>query len=226
MVIYLKNSCGSWIDACFNNTKSIAIGPYENKRLVLQNVKDFTLLICLRKKNSVKDNIYNLILESKYVFCNVSDDIDLSITREKIRVSLNVSYERVFVNTSRGCIASETTSVKDENNIKKRYERDRFCELLYGPLEHFPGLSLVMFIVGIFLAWLTDWRWIFLYYPFAYACLFVLHWLVDVFWNSFIKKTLKMDRREEFYRSFELDYILQYYSQINREPFMGQVDRE
>ena len=49
---------------------------------------------------------------------------------------------------------------------------------------------------------------------------------MDVAWNSFAKKAFKIDDKEDFYRYFDSDYIAEYYSQIDREPFMGRVERD
>lgn len=226
MVICFKNLCASIIDTCINNTQSFTIKPYEIKTVVCENLKNMAISICLRKESSAKGSIYNLVLESQYIFYAEGENIEFSITREKIRVSLNVSYERVFIDSVQTHLVSETTKVKNETDIKRRYNRDQFRKLLYGPLEHFPGLCIIVCIIGILLAWLIDWRLIFAYYPCAYICLFGLHLFIDVIWKRFIKKAFKINEKEDFYQHFNVDYISQYYSQVDREPFMGTVDHK
>lgn len=226
MIVYLNNTCGAFVEVCINNTLNILMKPHGNNSITCDSTDDIIISVRPRKKSKFKGGIYNLILESKYVFCNTSENIELFIAREKIRVSLNVSYERMFLSSPKSDPVSEVTRVTDEDRMKKRFSRSRIAELMWGPLENLTSGSIVLFVAGIVLAYFVNWKLIFLYYPCAYAFLFLVNWIIDVAWNSFAKKTFKIDDKEDFYRYFDSDYIAEYYSQIDREPFMGRVERD
>lgn len=225
MVLYFNNTCNS--NATVNiNDVSFILTPHTQKSFMCSNETNINIIVCPQKQSTVKGDVYNLILQSNYIFQNVTRDIEFFITREKIRVSLNVSYERLFLNSPNVNFVIEETCVTDEKRIKKKYANSKIIELVYGPLEYYPSLSILFLIAGIILACLIDWKLIFLFYPCAYAFLFVLNLFGNIIWKTFVKKKLKMDEQKEFYRHFELDYISQYYSQTHRTPFMGKIDRD
>ena len=141
-------------------------------------------------------------------------------------MALDVSYERLFVEAAGAMKIAEKTVVKDADRIIKLYKRNHLLELLYGPLTHFTTLSIGLFAAGILLAWLFKWWIVFLYYPLAYVFLFVVHWLIDVLWKSVSKKVFKTNSFTEFYQFFDPLYISNYYSQPNREPFLGKVENK
>ena len=226
MVVNFRNNCGYQICVCIDNIWNGIIKPHENIRIVCDKANDLTFSINIHNEKIAKGNIYNLNLVSQYTFKNVEDNADFIITREKIRVSLYISYERLFVEALKATKHVEKTVVKDSEPIKKRYKRNRFIELLYGPLTHFPMLTIILFIGGILLTMLLNWYFAIVYFPIVYLGLFGLHLLVDTFWKCVEKKALKMDDETDFYQFFDPTYISNYYSQANREPFLGKIDRK
>ena len=226
MVVYFRNNCGCPIYISISDIWNGIIKPNKTIQIVCDEANDLTFSINIYDKKIVKGNIYNLNLLSQFTFKNIEDNANFIITREKIRVSLYVTYERLFVEASKATKHMEKTVVKDEERIKKRYKRDRLVELLYGPLTHFPMLTIILFVGGILITFLFNWYLAIVYFPLIYLSLFGLHWLVDAFWKCVEKKAFKMDDETDFYQYFEPTYISNYYSQTNREPFMGKIDRK
>ena len=226
MVVNFRNNCGYQIYISISDTWSGIIKPNETIQTVCDKANDLTFSINIYDEKIVKRNIYNLNLLSQYTFKNVEDNANFIITREKIRVSLYISYERLFVEALKATKHVEKTVVKNAERIKKRYKKDRFVELLYGPLTHFPVLTIILFVAGFLLTFLLDWYLAIAYFPLVYLGLFGLHWLVDTFWKCVEKTVLKIDDETDFYQYFEPTYISNYYSQTDREPFMGKIDRK
>ena len=226
MRITLKNNSGVKIHVSTGKLWEGIISPHEERQITCKPNGDLTLWVYVCNESQHKGSIYNLNLESQYSFGTIDSDVKFSVTHEKIRVALDVSYERLFVEAAGAMKTAEKTIVKDADRIIKRYKRNCLLELLYGPLTHFTTLSIGLFAAGILLAWLFKWWIVFLYYPFAYISLFIVHWLIDVLCKSVSKRVLKTNSFTDFYQFFDPFYISNYYSQPNREPFLGKVENK
>jgi hypothetical protein len=200
--------------------------PYEVKRLVCEPTAHIDLAICIDGISSSKGGIYNLNLLARYTIKDISDDAEFFITREKIRVSVDVSYERVFVETKKASIVFEKIEAQNARQLQKRYKRNHFIELLYMPLIMSPMTTIAFLFLGLLVGWLISWRTLLFYYPAMYLCFFLAYFIGHSFVGFVSKKAFRFDNTITFHQFLDPSYITWYYAQPNREPFLGKVDRK
>ena len=85
-----------------------------------------------------------------YRINDISDNAEFFITREKIRVSVDVSYERVFVEAEKANIIFAKIEAQNARQLQKRFKQDCFAELLYMPLIISPVTTIAFLFLGLF----------------------------------------------------------------------------
>ena len=224
MTIYLINNCQSEVYVCLNDVWNGIIGPNKKTPIECDKSDELNLSVYVYHKKNKTGDIHNLNLITYYTFKNVENNAEFIITREKIRVALYVSYERLFINSTKAIKASEESFVKDSKRNDTNFKRNRIKELLIGPLADFTELCLILFIGGLLLGWLVNWHLLFIYYPLVYSILFGVHWIIDTFFKEVTRTRFNVDDASELYQFMNPDFIAYYYSQSNREPFLGKID--
>lgn len=175
-----------------------------------------------------KSNMYHLIVETKFCLLNVLDGENFHITREKIRFSLNAFYDRLFLIPKNAIVLSENYKIVSEDKIKQVFNKSKKIHMfLTGPLSMLTSKYILILMAGIGLTFIWGWKFAAVFFPTAYLIVFMMSWLIDKFWSKAEKKFFKFeDEKEEFYSYFEDNYIRNYYSNINRKPYMGKIETD
>ncbi len=226
MNIYFTNNCSNFIILNIDDGEPVFLQPFE-KKLITRNDLDSIKILAKRNCESTKKSaIYHLVIETEYVFSDVSDNTTFIITREKIQFSLNASYDRLFLQSSNAKIISEKHKILAEDKIKKTFKKSRFGEFVFDTLMFSPALLVALILAGISLTFIWGWIITIIYFPLAFLFVGILNWLIDKLCIAIGKKVLKTeDENIEFYKYFENDFINNYYSNANRTPFMGNIER-
>ena len=130
MVLIFRNTCGSKIWMSIDNMWQGVLMPHETRRLVCAPAVFIDLAICVDGNKPSKGSIYNLNLMAHYRINDISDNAEFFITREKIRVSVDVSYERVFVEAEKAIVVTGDIISGIYSNSAKQSCLNRFCSCL------------------------------------------------------------------------------------------------
>ena len=177
---------------------------------------------------SKKIRMYNLVIQTEYLVSGVSNGEMFMITREKIRVSLNVSFDRFFLLATDIAILSETHKVLAERKMIRAFNQYWVAHFLFwGPFTNSPSFVIFLPILGIGVAHFWGWRAGAVCFLAGYFLLVALCWLIERFWRSVEKKALKAeDEGKELYIYLQNGFFNRYYSNDERTPFGGHVEND
>ncbi len=227
MNVYFINSCRHIIILNIDDGEPLFLQPFETKSIVRNDsdvIKVFAKRDCESEKNSL---MYYLVIETEYLFSGISDCAVFTITRENIRFSLNAYYDRLFLCTMNANCLSEEYKILAEDKIKKAFNKSQRVDFIIDTILTSQRLIIVLILVGILLTFIWGWRIAIIYFPLAFLFIGALNWLIDKFWSVISKKAFKIeDEKTEFYNYFKSDFIKSYYSNLNRTPFMGNVETD
>ena len=206
------------------NSHSIRLAPKETVEVRCSEFTEFTLhgaLSSYRKKND-----YVLEISVKYRIKTPCEDDTLKITREKIRVSLNLYFERFFADSMKNKLSVINYEIIGKELIKRAYLRSqRIYTWMISPFESAPGLTILLIVLGFPVAILSNVVYLLLYIPFAYFLLLMIDLFAKNVIDAIFKECVGMKtEREEFLQYFEDGAIEHYYYQENRSPFLGVVE--
>ena len=229
MNITFINGCNHEIALKIDDTVSVCLQPRETTSVTRQDAETMKLTVC-RTSESVKiKSVYHLVIETEYVFFNVSDNETFYITREKIRFSLNASYDRLFVQPSIAATEkiSENYRIPDEEQMKRIFAKEMRGNFIFDTIWAFLALIIFLTGIGIRLTSLFGWKVALVYFPLAILFVIALNLLIDKLWRGASKKVFKVDDdKTEFYRYFENEFITDYYSNADRTPYMGHIETD
>lgn len=225
MTVYFTNHCKRMIILNIDDGESIFLQPFETKSICRKDSDVIKILAKCDCESAKKSSIYHLVIETEYLFSGVSDGATVAITREKIRFSLRASYSRLFLRATNTNCLSETHRVVAEDKIKKMFNKSLRNDFIFDSLMASLKLILVLLLVGISLTSIWGWRIAVIYFPLAALFVCTLNWLNNKLCRRIEKKAFKIeDEKTEFYNFFENDFIKNYYSDMNRTPFMGKIE--
>lgn len=216
MTIYFKNNCIITVVICIDEI-TFKINPYEIKSVNYPSGKQLYFSVYPDKKSGYKNGIYNLVLKTQYIFNNISNFQEFSITHEKIRFSIETSYERLFITSENVSCSLETSSVYDEEYIKKRFDKNQKLRFLIQPFECNPTFIILLLFIGVVLSYFWGVSFAILYYPIICFLIYFGNWIFNIIFN----KVFKNEDKKEFYEFCTCNYIDSYFSNSNREPFMN-----
>ena len=227
MVVYFTNRCRHIIILNVDDGELVLLQPFETKSITRNDSDVIKVLLKRDCESTKKSSIYHLVIETQYLFSNTFNGATFTITREKIRFSLNASYDRLFLCATNANYLSETHKILAEDKIKKAFAKSRRFEFVFDAVMASPVLVIVLLLAGISLTFIWGWRIAIVYFPLAFLFIGALNWMIEKFWRVIGKKTFKIDdEKTEFYKYFESDFIKNYYADVNRTPFMGKVETD
>lgn len=225
MNINFLNCCRYAVSVAIGSGSPVEIQPHCTVSIPCEKSDTLNISVKLNTNSQVAKGKYTLVLETKYVFTNISDNDTFSITREKVRVGSDVYYDRLFLSAKKATYLSETHSVLDSEKMKKAYNKSRLIKfLLISPIEE-PGMFIVLLILGIVLSCYWGWKLAVIYFPLAYIFLLALQWLTASVFKQILNKGLKIDDETQmFFNCFENEHIMSYYFNPNRTPFLDDIE--
>jgi hypothetical protein len=226
MNINFLNNCGYVVIVNIESGESVEIQPYCSISITCAKADKLNILVKRNITSQVRKGKYTLMLETKYTFTNVTDGEIFKITREKVRVNLNVYYDRLFLTSEKSVYLSESYNVIDNEKIKKSFDKSQLIHFLFiEPLEYLTGLFIALLVLGIVLSYIFGWIFAIIYFLSAYIFLLVIQWFSDNIFTQILNKGFKTDDdKKEFYKCFENEFIMRYYSNPNRTPFMNEIE--
>lgn len=227
MTVYFTNRCRHIVILNIDDGKPVFLQPFETKPITRNDSNVIKISAKRDCESTKKSSIYHLVIETEYLFSGVCDRATFTINREKIRFSLSASYDRLFIWTTIANCISETHRIVAEEKIKKVFNKSRLGEFIFDSIMTSFRLIIILIFVGISLTFIWGWSIAVVYFPLAFLFIGALNWLIDKFWRTIGKKAFKMeDEKTEFYNYFENDFIYNYYSDVSRTPFMGNVETD
>ena len=225
MKINFLNCCRYAVSVTIDSDLSVEIQPYCTVSIPCEKSDALNISVKLNTNSQVAKGKYTLVLETKYIFTNISDNDTFSITREKIRVDSDVYYDRLFLSAKKATYFSESHSVSDNEKMKKAYNKSRLIKfLLISPIEE-PGMFIVLLILGIVLSCYWGWKLAVIYFPLAYIFILALQWFTASVFKQILNKGLKIDDETQmFFNYFENEHIMSYYFNPNRTPFLDDIE--
>ena len=226
MKINFLNCCRYAVSVTIGSGLSVEIQPHSTVSIPCENSDMLNILVKLNTNSQVSKGNYTLVLETKYVFTNISDNDTFSITREKVRVGSDVYYDRLFLSAKKATYLSESHSVSDSEKMKKAYNKSRLIKfLLISPIEDMPSLFIVLLILGIVLSCYWGWKLAVIYFPLAYIFILALLCLTSSIFKQILNKGLKIDDETQmFFNCFENEHIMSYYFNPNRTPVLNEIE--
>lgn len=229
MNITFINSCNHSIALKIDDTVSVCLQPRETTSVTRQDAETMKLTAC-RTSESVKiKSVYHLVIETEYVFFNVSANDTFYITREKIQFSPNASYDRLFVQPSIAATEkiSENHRISAEEQMKRIFAKEMRGDFIFDTFLFSSTLIIFLTGIGIRLTSLFGWKVALVYFPLEILFVVALNLLIDKLWRGVSKKVFKVDDdKTEFYRYFENEFITDYYSNADRTPYMGHIETD
>lgn len=225
MNIRFYNDCRYVAVISMDSGLPIEIQPYHSVSLECNHSA-----ICITVKRNitseVKQGKYMLAIDTQYRFADIQDQTVFRITREKIRVNLNVYFDRLFLVSDTATGVAQSYDVLGAEKIKKRFNWSQlFRFLIFGPLDETPGLLFVMLILGVFLSYHFGRKLALWYFPLAYLFVLAINWFVDKFCDWMFKKGFKAENeRTEFHNCLTKEFLMKYYSDPNRTPFLDEIE--
>lgn len=213
MTIIFHNSCKYSVILNVNTESPIVLESNEKKAITqsdLSSIKVFIRRNCNSKKEA---SMYYLILGVEYIFSNVSDGEMFVITREKIQISLNTFYDRLFLAPTNACCSSSTYKIMGEKEIKRIYKKTLRSDSFFEMTLDLIGLIIILLLVGIVLLFAYGWKVAIIFCFIALLFVFALGCLINMVWKIVEKNIFKFpSEKEEFYNFFKNDFIENFYS--------------
>lgn len=224
MQIYLINQNHYPVVIELKNKEMILLDAFQNKKIeIFEDVFEITLKHSYESYIPKNSTILHLVINSKYRIANIHNGEKFYISREKMRISFDVYYDRLFLSTRKALITDEAHIISSEEKIrkyvKKRVTINRF---LIAPFEQSTGLLIIGIIIGCVLSYFIGLKFAILYFPVLHLFLVLFNWTIDSFWDLVGKKVFNEKNHFDLY--FEDEFIKNFYSNPCREPFMGSIE--
>lgn len=229
MICFLHNDCGHILNIKIDYSVPFYLQPYETKSISVPGADTITMIVKLdRKSEAMKGKeYYQLIIETEYVFADISENAVFHITRERTPFALTASYDRLFVHLSDGMCVKETHRIVGEEKIKKMFSKHRGQDAFLDAVMSSPGLVAGTILIPIFLALFLGWKTGLIAFVVLLAFWVSTNVFGDLFVNGFLNKVLGTpNEKKEFYRYFESEFICQYYSGKERVPVYGEIETD
>lgn len=234
-----RGRCIYNMNVCFQNTSNeIVIVSLSNgdswelqpKQIVVKELScDSELIVnlSLNRASGVHKRTYTFVLETQYVIESVCENELITISREKVCFHpLPAYYDRLFLLPNNAKVLSESHIVSNAEYLKKQYQKERRIDLFFiDPWAENILEAFGLFVIGVVLSVFLGWGFAFVYFPCAYFLLLAINWIGGHIGKAFIKGCTELNtEEEEFLEWFENDRIKKYYSNPDRQPFMGRIE--
>ena len=225
MNIQLQNKCSQHARVCVSGGTAMQVPPWGSVSLELDM---YPLQITIRNncESFCKGSQYVFTIETTYHFVDVDSDACFVINREKVRVDGSAYFDRLLISTGNASCASIVYRIADESEIRKSYSRKRATRLLLtGPLENLTGLVFGYLLLGMIVAFALGWVAALVYFLCGYVLLILMNLCVDLVWKRILSnKHNQSGENIAFEDCFSEGFLSAYYSDLNRKPFMGEIE--
>lgn len=180
-------------------------------------------------------------IKGKKVFLQIQTGYDLDctmitelhISREKMRIDSYVYYDYFILTNDKGIIMPIQYMVLGEEKIKKELMR---CEFTWRFSDAFKDMimeilisPLASLIIGGIILWVFGWKWLIIIIVILYVLSFIGTYrsgkinklLVKLFGEKFRELTME----ERFRQWTDSEQLAKFYSDPNKEPYMGKIER-
>ena len=182
-----------------------------------------------------KDRSRRLVVETEYRLSGLADGSRILLTREKIPIDVNISYDRVFLHPMQGQIIREAYRVVNLPHVQAQQEKGRMVNNLFRePMRDFllecllellfhPIRTLLVIAVAIGLGIHFGWYWI----PVLLLAMLLLMGLVNAVLDPLLEKLMCRitgvpTERERLQKHCTQEALSAFYAQPERKPFAGQ----
>ena len=231
----LLNKSAQTICCTVNETLQLTLYPYENK-VVEITVTDTTKLQLAHTYCSCYGECFNLnnvcqiVLNTTFIFTNLSVDSVICISREKVHFALGYTYDRFFCSCSDARIIQEIHNVVGlddlyavASNINTKNEvQDSLLGFIF---EGHLWQTTALFILFKLIFWANNWKFpwwlIFIFWGAGY----LLRFMGEKSFNTFQKK-IGTQEYHLLRKYISCDYIQQYYTNPQRKWIANDIENE
>ena len=234
MLVSFENASSQKIAITIANQRhTIPSGQKLSLELSTSQVVD--LQVVPSKSSCRKDQEYRLLVGTAYMLDGLTEGSRLTLTRERISIDRNTSYDRVFLHPSAGEIVNERHRIINHPQASKQLRNDTMMnnavweplgellfEFLWSLIFH-PIRSLLYIGIAIGLGIYFGWYWI----PISLLGGLLLYSLINIVVNPLIEKLIYKitgvpTEKETMLQHCTPDAIAAYYSQPERRPFTSK----
>lgn len=226
MNIIFLNKCKYTVCLNVDENKTINIKPNDKVNVRLNNKDKISVLIRQNNKSYKKGNKYNLVIETQYELKNIIANEIFKIKCEKTQIDINVYYERLFLKTEKAICCKEVNNINDKEEIMRIYKKSRIKYFLFiSPIENMTGLTILSFLIGIFMIYKYGWILGFISFIIAYTCVLIVDQIAEKMGRIIFKKAFNWEDEEaEFKKYLKSEFINDYYLNPDTTPLMGKVE--
>ena len=204
-----------------------AVLDIDDREPIFAQVDQYKLL---RKK----DTSYRLVVETEYRLEGLTEGCRILLTRERIALDFDTSYDRVFLHPSEGRIAQEKYQVVNHPDVKHQLKKTELKDNALWPLENLllefvlgllfhPIATLLCIAVAIGIGINLGWYWIPIILLGALLIESFICIVLSPAINKLFAKLTGIPTQEETLKKYCTPEALSaYYSQPEREAFLGE----
>ena len=228
MKIDFLNSSDKTVIICIDSQQSKKIEPHNKISLFCEQKEETVINVQVDEESHIQKGKYVLEIKTKYSLYNLKENVTFNIAREKIRISADVYFERLFLNSDEDINYTECHCIYDEESIKRIYNKKQKTYLwLVSPIEDFTGILLALIVLGVFLFKRIGVINTILYFCGSYLFLVFLSWIGEKLSDTVFKKLFKKKSdKQAFYNCFDSKFIFDYYADSDRIPVMDEIERD
>lgn len=228
MEVCFLNSTDKTVIITIDSRQTKKIEPHNKISLFCEQKEETVFDVQVDEESHIQKGKYVLEIKTKYILNNLKENVSFNIAREKIRISADVYFERLFLNSDMDINFTECHCIHDEEAIKRIYNKKQKINLwLVSPAADFTGIFLALIVLGLFLFKHIGAVNTVLYYCFSYIFLVFLSWIGERLSDTVFKKLFKKrSDKEAFYNCFDRQFIYNYYADTSRTPVMGEIERD
>lgn len=152
MEIDFFNSSNKTVLISIDTQPCVKFEPHNRLSLTCDKNENPVINVQVDDASHIEKGKYVLEIQTKYSLHNLNENVSFNIAREKVRISADVYFERLFLNSNKNINYTECHCIHDEESIKKIYNKKQKTYLwLVSPIEDFTGIFFLLLIIGIFL---------------------------------------------------------------------------
>lgn len=232
-MIYFVNKSTREVTITINNERLANIMPEERISYDISQCQDIQIQLCHKNGSYKKAGAAHMNIRSCYEVDNNGDNVEFVITREKMRFETDAYYDCFFLSVGNDIMKAKEYQVEELELLRKSFVHKGLVEALVDALEgmltDFLLSPFVTIIAAVLIIVLLGWKWLLC----VVVIIYCLHLIADVFagltWKilggilgkNFVSETME----ERIDRWSKSDNIASFFSDPNRTPYMGKVER-
>ena len=180
------------------------------------------------KDSYKKRKMAHINIETKYVLTDLTENAELIITREKMKIDEDIFYDCFFLNVQGKYIEPLEYNILGEQQLKEKMNYKGFSGVFESALESMLGDVLsslfITILIGFMVTYFFGWEWLLVGIVCVYLVYVVGVLFGDALARMFAKRTYETVE-QRLSRVIDKEYIVKFYSNPNRSSYNGKIER-